>query len=174
MSLKTKKFLFYVVPLLLWMVNIFLASTDMGSEKHSGNLIRLALNLIDPGTGDRITHDTLEKLNMILRKGAHLTEYAILALLLVRAIQYGRHKLKWQSIVGAAALSLLYSISDELHQIFVPSRTSSARDVLIDNIGVTITLTVIILFFKIKHLERHILEIPEGRTQLNTETSIIT
>ena len=173
MSSKVKKSLFFILPLLLWMFNIFLASTDYGSEKHSGHLIIGALNLIDPGSGDRISHDTLSKLNMIIRKAAHLTEYAILALLLVRAIQYGAVKLKWLSIVGAAGLSLLYSISDELHQMFVPSRTSSPRDVLIDNIGVAITLTIIVLFFQIKRLELSIMKNSEGTRSKKDEPIII-
>ncbi len=62
----------------------------------------------------------------ILRKGAHVTEYAILALLLVRAV--GRE-------TPALALGVLYAASDELHQSFVRGRHASPVDVAIDAVG---------------------------------------
>ena len=62
----------------------------------------------------------------ILRKGAHVTEYAILAVLLVRAV--GRE-------APALALGVLYAASDELHQSFVRGRHASPVDVAIDLVG---------------------------------------
>ena len=62
----------------------------------------------------------------ILRKGAHVTEYAILALLLVRAV--GRE-------APALALGVLYAASDELHQSLVRGRHASPVDVAIDAVG---------------------------------------
>ena len=62
----------------------------------------------------------------ILRKGAHLTEYAILALLLVRAVRHG---------APALALGVLYAASDELHQSLVRGRHASPVDVAIDAVG---------------------------------------
>ena len=65
----------------------------------------------------------------ILRKGAHITEYAILALLLVRAV--GRE-------APALALGVLYAASDELHQSFVRGRHASPVDVAIDAVGLLV------------------------------------
>jgi VanZ family protein len=67
--------------------------------------------------------------DLILRKLAHLTEYAILGALLVRAI--GRSEL-------AIAAGALYATSDELHQHVVRGRHAAWYDVLIDSAGVTI------------------------------------
>ena len=67
----------------------------------------------------------------ILRKGAHLTEYAILALLLVRAL--GRE-------APSLALGVLYAASDELHQSFVRGRHASPVDVAIDAVGLGLGL----------------------------------
>ena len=64
--------------------------------------------------------------DLILRKGAHMTEYAVLALLLVRAL--GRE-------APALALGVLYAASDELHQAFVRGRHASPIDVAIDTVG---------------------------------------
>ncbi|HKB19736.1 MAG TPA: VanZ family protein [Gaiellaceae bacterium] len=65
----------------------------------------------------------------ILRKGAHMTEYAILGLLLARAI--GRE-------LPAFAIGILYAITDEVHQHFVRGRHASPVDVLIDTVGLAI------------------------------------
>jgi VanZ family protein len=69
----------------------------------------------------------------ILRKGAHITEYAILALLLLRAL--GRE-------APAFLLGLAYAATDELHQHFVRGRHSSRVDVAIDAVGLALGLLV--------------------------------
>jgi VanZ family protein len=67
----------------------------------------------------------------VLRKGAHVTEYAILALLLLRAL--GRE-------VPAFLLGLAYAAADELHQHFVRGRHASPVDVAIDAVGLLLGL----------------------------------
>ena len=63
----------------------------------------------------------------ILRKGAHLTEYAVLGGLLYRALR--REPL-------ALAVGIAYAATDELHQYFVRGRHASPVDVAIDAVGV--------------------------------------
>jgi VanZ family protein len=67
----------------------------------------------------------------VLRKGAHLTEYAILGALLLRA--FG-HELP------AFLAGVAYAATDELHQHFVAGRHASPIDVGIDAVGVAIGL----------------------------------
>jgi VanZ family protein len=67
--------------------------------------------------------------DLVLRKIAHATEYAILAALLVRALR----RPGW-----AIALGIAYSISDEMHQSFISGRHGSPVDVGIDAIGVVV------------------------------------
>jgi VanZ family protein len=69
----------------------------------------------------------------ILRKGAHVTEYAIFGLLLVRAV--GRE-------VPAFLLGVAYAITDEVHQHFVSGRHASPIDVAIDSAGVLLGVLV--------------------------------
>ena len=71
----------------------------------------------------------------ILRKGAHVTEYAIFGLLLARAI--GRE-------LPAFLLGVGYAIMDEIHQHFVTGRHSSPIDVAIDSTGVLIGVLVFV------------------------------
>jgi VanZ family protein len=75
----------------------------------------------------------------ILRKGAHMTEYAILGLLLLRAL--GRE-------LPAFALGIAYAITDEIHQHFVRGRHASPVDVLIDTAGVAIGVFLVSRLFQ--------------------------
>jgi VanZ family protein len=70
----------------------------------------------------------------ILRKGAHMTEFAILAVLLVRATG---------SVAWALGVAVAYAASDEVHQHFVRGRHGSPIDVAIDTVGIAIGLTVL-------------------------------
>jgi VanZ family protein len=67
----------------------------------------------------------------VLRKCAHVTEYAILGALLMRAV--GRE-------LPAFLAAVAYAASDELHQHFVAGRHSSPVDVAIDAAGITLGL----------------------------------
>jgi VanZ family protein len=69
----------------------------------------------------------------ILRKGAHLTEYAVLGALLYRAL--GREAL-------ALAVGIAYAATDELHQHFVRGRHASPVDVAIDAVGLAAGMLV--------------------------------
>lgn len=79
--------------------------------------------------------DLPDQWDFALRKIAHLTEYAILAWLLIRALK--EHQLsKQQVLILAISLSVLYAISDEYHQTFILGREGTFRDVLIDSFGI--------------------------------------
>lgn len=73
--------------------------------------------------------------DFVLRKGAHMTEYALLAVLWWRA-------LGWRRPAVAVAIALAYAASDELHQSFVFGRHGSPVDWLIDAAGVAIGMLV--------------------------------
>jgi VanZ family protein len=69
--------------------------------------------------------------DLILRKCAHMTEYALLFVLWTRAIG-------WRLPLVAAVIAVGYSATDELHQASVAGRHGTPVDVLIDAVGVTI------------------------------------
>ena len=75
----------------------------------------------------------------ILRKGAHMTEYAILGLLLLRAVG---------GELPAFVLGIAYAITDEIHQHFVRGRHASPIDVLIDTAGVAIGIFLVSRLFQ--------------------------
>jgi VanZ family protein len=70
----------------------------------------------------------------ILRKAAHMAEYAILGALLLRAL--GRE-------LPALFFGLAYAITDEIHQHFVEGRHASPIDVAIDGVGVAIGIFLV-------------------------------
>jgi VanZ family protein len=70
--------------------------------------------------------------DLILRKLAHITEYAVLAVLLARVV----------SARLALGLALLYAIADEFHQTFVRGRHGSPVDVAVDLVGIVAGLLV--------------------------------
>ena len=69
----------------------------------------------------------LGTLDLVLRKLAHVAEYAILGALLLRALG---------AALPAFALGVVYAASDEVHQLFVSGRNGSPVDVAIDAVGV--------------------------------------
>ena len=71
----------------------------------------------------------------VLRKGAHLTEYAVLGMLLLRALG---------SVLPALAVGVAYAITDEIHQHFVTGRHSSPFDVAFDACGLALGLLLLL------------------------------
>ncbi len=130
-----KKALLWAATLSL-MAGIFAFSAQEGPS--SDQLTQAAVSPLMALLGDEqaegaaLTGDTLYiVLGTLVRKAAHLCEYALLAgliWLLMRA--YGRER-RWLAVL----LAVLYAVTDEVHQAFVPGRTGLARDVLIDAVG---------------------------------------
>jgi VanZ family protein len=73
--------------------------------------------------------------DVILRKFAHIAEYAILTALLFWALQVHLAS-RTYGLFMAVVIALLYAFSDEWHQSFVPGREGSLRDVGTDSLGV--------------------------------------
>ncbi len=91
----------------------------------------------------------------LLRKAAHVGEYLVLTLLLVRALKltfaYGGKNLIF---AAAGFVSLLFAASDEWHQTFVPGRSGQVRDVFIDLIGIVAAIIICHFYFERKRKTR--------------------
>lgn len=99
------------VPLALWMGLIFFLSSQS------------VLIDIDNQVGDKTFY-----------KSAHFFAYAVLMWLMWRALSPGR-RAGWPVLLAALALTVLYGVSDEVHQLFVPGRHGRLADVLFDSAG---------------------------------------
>jgi len=115
-----------------WMIVIFFFSGAPFSDENTSALLAPVLSAMFPS----ITGGQLEAIHLGLRKLGHLVEYFILAVLFMRAlaVEFPRHR--WIHRIGIAVLlASLYAASDEWHQSFVPGRTASVNDVIIDSCG---------------------------------------
>lgn len=129
-------------PLAAWMVLVFVMSTDVGSASHTGIVLVRILRWLDPS----ITLAGIESAHFLVRKAAHLTEYAVLAILILRALRVAKpmplSRWSWAAAAMSFFGSAAYAASDEIHQLFVPTRGPSATDVLIDSTGAAIGIAV--------------------------------
>jgi VanZ family protein len=135
-----RSFLKYWLPFLIWLGVILLGSTDLMSAEHTSRFIVPILRWLKP----EISSETLALIQLVIRKCAHLSEYAILALLLFRAV-VGAANLKWSmSILSVSVWTacVFVATTDEFHQSFIASRTASLNDVLTDSLGAAIGLAI--------------------------------
>jgi VanZ family protein len=127
------------LPLALWIGWIFFASGDMMSSEHTSRFLVPFLKWLNPD----IAPQTVEVIQLFIRKGAHVAEYAVLAILLWRAIHYQIRDWTSRFAPGATTALVLATICaaiDEFHQSFVASRMSSFGDVLLDACGASVGL----------------------------------
>ncbi|PYN97967.1 MAG: hypothetical protein DMD89_15050 [Candidatus Rokuibacteriota bacterium] len=121
------------VPPIVWMAAILALSTDAGSAEHTGGFVLPALRFIWPTA----TLPLLESIHAVVRKLAHVTEYAVLGSLWYRAFAVGRRPPRI-AVALAFGLSVAWAGVDEAFQMLVPSRTPSILDVGIDAAGALI------------------------------------
>lgn len=74
--------------------------------------------------------------NFIVFKTLHMIEYACLMLFYVRACILSTKLSAREIVLLSALMTILYGISDEIHQTYVPTRTGKVHDILVDSIGI--------------------------------------
>lgn len=135
---KTGSFIKYWLLPLGWMSLIFVGSADSRSYEHSSLLVEPFLHWLFPG----MSQERIHLIHHLLRKCAHLTEYAVLAWLLWRAvrkpIRNDPRPWSWREAAIAVLIVFAYASTDEFHQRFVPNRTPLVSDVFIDTSGAVI------------------------------------
>lgn len=131
------------ILLLCWMVLIFVLSGENAddSSETSGKAVAKLIRLFIPNFAELSESVKLEIKNMyqfIVRKVAHFTIYAILGILSVLNTVTSEKISLVKRFLISALFCLVYAISDEIHQLFVPGRSCEIRDVLIDFTGALI------------------------------------
>jgi len=143
-------FLKYWLPLLIWLGVIFVGSTNVMSAEQTSRYIGPFLLWLKPGMSPKAIWTIL----VVVRKCAHVIEYAVLAFLLWRALRsVPTLRTRTFIVFGAVLLGCaLVAASDEFHQTFVKSRTPSVRDVLLDVGGAFLGLMICATFAR-RHLK---------------------
>jgi VanZ family protein len=139
-----ERFLKNWLPVFIWLGVIFLGSIDLMSAEHTSRFIVPFLRWLKPD----ISPETLASIHFIIRKCAHLGEYAVLALLLLRAAIFITNLKRSLAILYLSVwvACLFVAATDEFHQTFVPSRGASATDIVIDSGGAIIGLLIGAIF----------------------------
>lgn len=147
-----KKTISFIV-LILWMIVIF-SFSSAEANKSTGTSDKVITTMIE--IKDKITNNEtpnnekeiiVKNSSFYIRKIAHITEYLILGFLMFNLLK----QYSVTNIYYAIGLSILYSCTDEFHQLFISGRSGSIRDVLIDSIGILIgTYLYKLLFIKNK------------------------
>jgi VanZ family protein len=137
---KIRRFLKNWLPVIVWVGVIFLGSTDLMSAEHTSRFIVPFLRWLKPD----ISAETLASIHFIVRKCTHVGEYAILALLLLRAATLIANSKRSISILYLSVLgvSVIVAATDEFHQTFVASRGASVQDIMIDSSGAVLGLVI--------------------------------
>ncbi|MDY2736150.1 VanZ family protein [Intestinibacter sp.] len=150
------KIIILAIIIILWMAFIFSMSAKNATQSSdiSGGFTYNVLNTFFAdfrGLDKSIQDNIVEGLQFVVRKGAHFSAYAVLGgLCFVECSYFNRFNLK-NKFTAAFLISVLYAVSDEIHQYFVPGRACEFRDVVIDSCGVLFGITVVVVFNIIKN-----------------------
>lgn len=157
-----RRFVSAVWPILLWMGVIFLMSTDGASAVQTSRILEPLLHWLDPA----MSSDTVERMQSVIRKAAHIAEYAVLAWLILRMGSMLRgpssSRWSWRAALVAFGASAAYGATDEFHQLFVASRGPSIRDVLIDIAGAVLGLATAFAWHALRNRRRGAATAPTG------------
>ena len=119
---------------ILWMAFIFALSAQPREQSNqlSVGITEKIVDAVERAVPDR--EIDIERFNVVVRKNAHFFAYLVLGVLLANGFKVaGFNGLK--VYVWAVIFCILYAVSDEVHQLFVPGRGGQVRDVIIDTAG---------------------------------------
>lgn len=132
MTTKSRERLWRYGPLIVWLVFIAFASSVEFSAENTSRVIRPLLLWLFPN----ISEGRIAFVHFLTRKTAHFTEFAVLGLLAARAFSVSsQYMLRRRWFAASLLLVVVWALLDEFHQSFVPSRTASLYDSLIDISG---------------------------------------
>lgn len=141
---------------LLWMMFIFMmsqqnADTSTETSLRAGTLVA---ELVVPGYRDWTAAEQRAlamQIDYPVRKLAHASEYTVLGILYsLSVLSVSAVPKRKKLLCTAFPLGVLYAMSDEFHQLFVPGRAGRVSDVLIDSSGVLLGIAIVSLFMHIK------------------------
>ena len=119
-----------------WMGVIFFFSTDLFSGPQTSRVIGPFLKWFVPDVSD----ETIRGIQLVIRKAAHVLEYAILSILSCRALtqRAAPSPLPLAALGQAVLIAVAYAALDEWHQSWTAERFGSPLDVAIDSVGATV------------------------------------
>ncbi len=145
-TMNKKKLLKWII-LIIWLGVIFAFSHQANSGEITKNIIADTIEI----KVEQKTESTLDIINYVIRKSAHISEYIILTIVIFSlASEYTKNNKK--IIIYGLIGCLIFASLDEFHQYFIPGRSALVTDVLIDFIGAIVALILYKLLLKSKLL----------------------
>ncbi len=155
----SKRCTVFAVLSLIVMIGIFMFSAKNGEESTDQSLkVGMAVGKLTVKNFDKLPEQEqisfAKKINLVVRKSAHFTEYMLLGLMLTGFYTgIKKYKMRFQLLL-AWLTGTLYACTDEFHQRFVPGRACSPIDVMIDSSGVLTGVLIMTLCLLIIRLVR--------------------
>jgi VanZ family protein len=122
---------------------IFLASGSSASFTKSRHFLEPIIRWFAPG----ITEQGIRGVIAVVRKSAHVGEYAVLSFLVWRALRkphrHDQRPWSWKEPLFVLLGAALYAATDEWHQSLVPNRQGAVADVFIDISGAALALAIV-------------------------------
>lgn len=135
------------LPSVIWLAVIVTESTNLGSSEHTGQILYPIFHYLFGMSRDRFA-----VLHAVLRKTGHFVGYFTLSVLLFRSWRgtFPRLSTRWclQWATLAFAGTALVSALDEFHQTFLPSRTGTFHDVVLDSTAALVAQFVIFVILR--------------------------
>lgn len=129
-----------IILILCWMYIVF-GFSNAGGEESTGISTRVAKFFVKNEAYIRLAEH-------IIRKVAHLSEYAIGGILVYSLLLTFNLNSKIQ-FCASWLFVVVYAITDEIHQLFIPGRTGRIVDVFIDSLGAMLGICSLLLIIKI-------------------------
>ena len=134
-----------------WMIVIFAFSAEEKEESGAASrgvsyrIVASADSLLGLNMGDTKIMEVAGRIEGVVRKIAHMIEYGILAALIGVTLDawVPDRKMLWIRLIISLVFSAVYGATDEIHQLYVPGRNGSFRDVGIDSFGALLSLALI-------------------------------
>lgn len=138
-----KKILSYFL-LVFWLSVIFYFSNQSGTISSSGsggiiyNILNSIYNIFNIDT-QNLSYIT-EILHNPIRELVHVMEYFVLGILTLNCLKQNNVDKK---VLITIMFCFIYSVTDEIHQMFVPGRTFEYYDIIMDNLGAILAVTLL-------------------------------
>lgn len=141
----------YAILCIIWMLVIFWFSAQVADD--SQEMSDFFVHLLDAVFSLDIMRNEIirDMTSFLVRKAAHMSEYAVLAILFGLTIREYK-KEPW--LLPALAATAAYAATDEFHQLFVPGRSGQLKDVLIDTAGGALGLVLLALILYLKRTRK--------------------
>jgi len=138
------------IAAILWLIVIAIESTAYLSSDNTSHILYPLLHFLFG-----VSHATFDPIHFYLRKSGHVFGYGLLSILLFRAwretlpaLGNPRWTLRWANI--AVLGTALVTSPDERHQSYIPSRTGSVQDVILDTFAGLGAQVLLLFWFSLR------------------------